>query len=452
MTVAGPRRTHTGFLRLPPLPVTLPTVRAVAKTSQLRFVCMSSSDHRARSREDACPGALQPHPAADGGLARVRIPGGLLDASRLRALSQVAADLGAGFLDLTSRGNVQLRGLSDDGGPELAARLREHDLLPSAAHERVRNIIASPLSGCDEASVVDVADLVGALDRGVCADPDLAGLSGRFLFALDDGRGDVAGLGADIAALPVSGDSVALLLAGTDSGLRVPVESVVHAVLSAARAFLGERAKRDSAAWRLVELTEAVPAITERVRAEIRAAEGEPVETPPARQRGPVGVIGSEPGCATLAVAVPLGRLTGEQLAAVAAVSSGRVRLTPWRGVVLPHVPGPDPDMSTLDQVGLVVDETSPWNGVTACAGRPGCAKSWTDVRGDARHALPLLPAGAAVHFAGCSRRCGRPRGDVIDVVADADGYDVSRGTNARTHADGPESTTAAVAALRREQ
>ena len=421
---------------------------------------MCSSAHRARSRGDACPGALQPHRAADGGLARVRVPGGLLDAPRFAALSQVAADLGAGFLDLTSRGNVQLRGLAEDGGAELAARLREHGLLPSVEHERVRNIIASPLSGCDGSGVVDVAELAPQLDRGLCADPELAGLSGRFLFVLDDGRGDVAGLGGDVTALPVPGGSVALLLAGADSGLRVPAESVVTAVLAVARAFLAERAERHSPAWRLAELTEAVPAITERVRAECAAGTGEPVPTPPPRQHGPVGIVGAglagaASGCATLAAAAPLGRLTGEQLDAVAAVipEGGTVRLTPWRGVVLPHVADPGTALSTLDGVGLVVDESSPWNGVTACAGQPGCAKSWTDVRGDARRVLPLLPAGAAVHFAGCSRRCGRPRGDAVDVVAGPDGYDVSRGTSNedRTGASG-SGTTAAVAALRRQQ
>ncbi|MHA6797927.1 precorrin-3B synthase [Bounagaea algeriensis] len=430
---------------------------------------MSSSAHRSRSRADACPGALQPHRAADGGLVRIRVPGGLLDARQFAALSQLAADLGAGFVDLTSRGNVQLRGLADDAVPELTARLREHGMLPSAEHEGVRNIIASPLSGCDGSGVVDVTGLVGELDRGLRADPELAGLSGRFLFVLDDGRGDVAGLGGDVAALPVSERSAAVLLAGADSGLRVAVDAAAEALLAVARAFLAERARRGSAAWRLAELTEAVPAITERVRAECAAGSGDPVATPPPRQHGPVGVVGGGAhGCATLAAAAPLGRLAGEQLDAVAAATSGNVRLTPWRGVVLPHLAEPGTAMSTLDEAGLVVDETSPWNGVTACAGKPGCAKSWTDVRGDARRALPLLPAGAAVHFAGCSRRCGRPRGEVVDVVAGPEGYEVtgpegsgatdpegsggSGGTNDddRDGAAGP-GTTAAIAALRRK-
>ena len=64
-----------------------------------------------RPRIDACPGALQTHPAADGALARVRVPGGLLTAAQLRVLAAAARQIGDGHLELTSRGNVQLRGL-----------------------------------------------------------------------------------------------------------------------------------------------------------------------------------------------------------------------------------------------------------------------------------------------------------------------------------------------------
>ncbi|MBE9373332.1 precorrin-3B synthase [Saccharopolyspora sp. HNM0983] len=415
---------------------------------------MSSSADRARRRGDACPGVLRPHPAADGGLVRIRVPGGLLDARQFQVLSQVAVEFGAGFLDLTSRGNVQLRGLDEDALPELAVRLSDVGLLPSGEHEKVRNIIASPLSGCDAGSVLDVADQVRAVDRALCADPGLAGLSGRFLFVLDDGRGDVAGLGGDVTALPVSADSVALLLGGVDSGLRVPVASAVEALLGAARAFQVVQADAGSAAWRIAELPGAVSEITRLLRAAVPAELGEPVPVPPPRQRGPIGVLPDGRGCATLSAAAPFGRLTGEQLAAVAGAMSGSVRLTPWRGVVLPQVADPDAAQSWLDGAGMVVDAASPWNGVTACAGRPGCAKSLTDVRGDARRALPLLPAGAAVHFSGCARRCGRPRGEVVDVVAGEHGYEVSRGTgneDARTVADGT-GTTAAIAALRREE
>lgn len=111
-----------------------------------------------RDRGDACPGALRLHAADDGHLARIRIPGGLLTADAAGVLADAADRLGDGHLDLTSRGNAQLRGLGAGCGGELAALLGATALLPAAAatHERVRNIVASPLSGLDRQGRTDV--------------------------------------------------------------------------------------------------------------------------------------------------------------------------------------------------------------------------------------------------------------------------------------------------------
>jgi precorrin-3B synthase len=73
---------------------------------------------------------------------------------------------------------------------------------------------------------------------------------------------------------------------------------------------------------------------------------------------------------------------------------------------------------------GFVVDPGSAWVGVTTCAGRPGCASALADVRGDAEQVMPAVAAGRPVHWAGCERRCGRPRG-ALDVVATGNGYAV---------------------------
>ncbi|PIJ35578.1 precorrin-3B synthase, partial [Mycobacterium heckeshornense] len=99
---------------------------------------------RARDR-DRCPGALEVHQAADGALARVRLPGGMITAAQLAVLASVSSRHGSGVLELTARGNVQIRGITDTKA--LAGALAGADLLPSTTHERVRNIVASPLSG-----------------------------------------------------------------------------------------------------------------------------------------------------------------------------------------------------------------------------------------------------------------------------------------------------------------
>src|SRR6478735_7886415 len=71
-------------------------------------------DPVARIRDrDACPGALQLHQAADGALARVRLPGGVISATQLEALAHAATEFGSPAMELTSRGSIQLRAITD---------------------------------------------------------------------------------------------------------------------------------------------------------------------------------------------------------------------------------------------------------------------------------------------------------------------------------------------------
>src|SRR3954467_3504145 len=120
-----------------------------------------------RTQADACPGALQTHAAADGGLARVRVPGGTVSAEQLRTLAAAARGLGFGALELTSGANLQLRGLPAGAEASLGDRLAAAGLLPSATHERVRNVLASTLSGRTAGGHVDVRPWVRALDAGL---------------------------------------------------------------------------------------------------------------------------------------------------------------------------------------------------------------------------------------------------------------------------------------------
>ncbi|RFU22243.1 precorrin-3B synthase [Geodermatophilus marinus] len=376
----------------------------------------------ARSRPDACPGALQTHPAADGFLARVRVPGGLLTADRLRALARAAAELGDGALELTSRGNVQLRGLADGTGTELAGRLGAAGLLPSPAHDRVRNVLASVLTG-RAGGLADVRPWVRAVDAGLCTDPRAAELPGRFLVTLDDGRGDVAGAGGDAGLRVLPGGPVALTLAGRDSGLRCGYEEAPGLVLAAISAFLDEHAAQGGTAWRLAELADG----PRRVAGRLGATGDLPGAPAAAAGPQPAGEVRQDDGRTALVAVVPLGRLTADQAAAVAGVAA-EVQLTPWRGVAVPDLDAPAAAAAALTGAGLVLDPGSPWLRVTACTGRPGCARSLADVRADAAAAVAAgsLPAGGArQHWAGCARRCGRPAGDVVDVVATGGGYRV---------------------------
>ena len=79
-----------------------------------RLAIAPYGDLVARIRDrDACPGALQLHQAADGALARVRLPGGVISPAQLEALAHAATRFGSPAMELTSRGNIQLRAITD---------------------------------------------------------------------------------------------------------------------------------------------------------------------------------------------------------------------------------------------------------------------------------------------------------------------------------------------------
>lgn len=389
-----------------------------------------------RSAPDSCPGVLRLHQAADGPLARIRLPGGAITPDQLRALAAAAGDLGNGSIELTSRGNVQLRQMHDAAA--LAERLERADLLPAPTHERVRNIVASPLSG-RSGGWSDVHPLAAQLDAGLRAAPELAALPGRVLFTLDDGRGDISGLGGDIGVHATDEAEFALVLAGRDSGARIGADRAVDTMLAAAHSFQRVRGEQ----WRLREIADGPARILAELALEPTA---EPMDLV-ARHDIPIGWLTQADDRVALGAAVPLGALPARTAEFVAAVEHP-ILITPWRSLVVA-----DMDEWTAEQVvrvlapmGLIFDANSPWLAVTACAGRPGCAKSLTDVRADAAGAVTsgrVLPVGAPApdlsgvaadqvvvagrqHWSGCDRQCGRPAGPVTEVVAEAGGYRIT--------------------------
>lgn len=365
----------------------------------------------ARTRDqDACPGALQVHQAADGALARVRLPGGMITAQQIESLALAATQWASPAMELTSRGNVQIRAVTDTAA--VTEVLAASGLLPSETHERVRNIVASPLSGRVGAGA-DIRAMVGALDQAIQGQPTLAGLPGRFLFGIDDGRGDVSGLGAD-AGVQIVGDSAALLLAGRDTGVRVPAADAVPTLVTVADRFAVSRGTH----WRISELDD-----TERLLAGF-ALTAEPGATWPPVSRPPVGWIEQNDGRVALGAAVPLGVLNARVAEYLAAINAPMV-ITPWRSVLVFDLTEEVADVAlrVLAPMGLVFDANSPWLSVSACTGSPGCERSAADVRADAAAAVAVAePATGHRHFVGCDRACGSPAtGDVL--VATGHGY-----------------------------
>jgi precorrin-3B synthase len=395
---------------------------------------------------DACPGILDLHEARDGLVARIRLPGGYASSTRLQSLAALAARFGDGNVDLTARGNVQIRGIQPDAADAMAQRAAAVGLMPSPAHDRARNITASPLAGL--AGHPGLRGLVRALDRTIRADPTLAALPGRFLFSLDDGSGHAGISGCDIG-LRVDSDAAELVVAGRLTGVRARASAGIPQAAAAARAFLDQRqaeAARSGGGDAGGE-AEAAPAgvgITGARAASARVAGLADGGAGVAAAVG--GVLGAAVDDVTgrlalgavadagqvVVAAAPLARLTAAQVRLVARMlRPGDVaRLTAAGRIVLPLAGSPgavprlaDPAGAALQRLadaGLIVDDTHELAPVTACAGM-SCGRSLADVRALAGR----VPGLAAVHWAGCSRRCGLPA-DATAVVATADGRLVS--------------------------
>lgn len=363
-----------------------------------------------RTVADACPGVLRPHQAADGALVRLRLPGGMTTLGQLTALMTASADFADGTVQLTSRGNLQLRGLEPVSGgvdPLLEDAIVEAGLLPSPELERVRNIAASPLTG-RRGGLTDLRLVVAELDQLLCAATDLADLPGRFLFGLDDGRGDVAALSCDLGLRAVGPDRAVLLIGGL-LGPELALADAPAAVIAAARKFLAVR----GAHWHVRELPD-------------RGRELGGSGPAPAGGGGPVGlgVIEQMDGLFTLSVQPPFGVVTPRLLDAVIGIglaAADALVITPWRTVLVPDQ-GDGEGLVPLESAGWITSDLAGWAGISACTGAPGCAKAAADVRALTTAAVSGPRRGLPVHVVACGRRCGAPAGRHLEVLVGPDG------------------------------
>jgi precorrin-3B synthase len=354
---------------------------------------------------DACPGILTLHPARDGHVARIRLPGGYVSRGQWTALAALAGEFGDGGLDLTARGNVQLRGLSPAAGAGLARRAARAGLLPSGPHDRSRNITASPLAGL--AGRPSLRRLVRALDAAIVADPGLAALPGRFLFAVDDGSGGAGLAGSDIG-LRRAGGQVEMIIAGRAAGVALPVGAAVPAAVSAARAAVA--CGVGGPVTRMADLADGGALVAAAIGGSLgdRAAAGD------ARLR--LGAAGR----GVLVAAAPLGRLGRAQAALLGGLlRAGEVlRLGSAGRVVIPHALTPAAALASLAGSGLLTSDGDELAGVTACSGT-ACLRAVADVRALARP----LPGHPRTHWAACPRGCGRPPDAELLVAAGPDSF-----------------------------
>ncbi|WP_279612250.1 precorrin-3B synthase [Burkholderia sp. BCC0397] len=414
-------------------------------------------------RPSACPGLVRVVAAADGGLCRIKLPGGRLDARQARAIA-AAARLYSGAIDATNRANLQLRGIRDGAADALAHALLDAGLGPRAsadaaadtaalaASDDVRNVMLSPLAGHDPAALVDSHALAVPLLDLLASEPRRGELSPKFSIQLDGGeavaaldhphdiwltawrRGDGAvRLAAGLAGCPpvAHGDRPASVDVSIDQGV-----ALVRALLLA---FL-DLAPADVTRMRALLATCSERTLLERARHYLPF----PLKADPAladwrRTRAdPALRFGARPSrdaarCSVGAQFV-LGRLDAAQLERLAALAEadgdGTLSMTPWQGVFMHGVPNARAAAmhEALASLGLVCAASNPLATLVACTGSTGCAKAHADTKHDALALAAHVGHPLDVHLTGCERHCALPHPAAHTLVAVAPAhYDLYR-------------------------
>ena len=362
----------------------------------------------------------------DGWLLRVRRPGGVVTAAQLEAAADVSERWGRGIVEVTSRGNLQLRGIAGGAVDGAAAALVDAGLAdPDPSRDARRGVVAPPLTGHDPAEVVDAGRLLAAVVDSLVTAALAPGLPPKFGVVVDTGGSiRVGAVPADLVLVAAGGGrwSAAVGHGPAARWTGYLVADGVDEVASLAVAL----------AWRCS---------ARRVRAaDLPATDLDAVLG--RHRRGPMRPVGTtatsasvgrwehpEPGRLNVVAAPFLGRLAAAAVRQVAAAAAraAAVRLTPARCIALVGVQQSELEavVTKLHAAGCSTDPADERHTVSACVGSHGCAAGRADTLAAAtalaarRHPEP--GPHEPVHLSGCEKGCGAPATGPV-LVADAAG------------------------------
>lgn len=417
----------------------------------------------ASMRRGACPSLAKPMQTGDGLLVRLRPAIGSLTPAELRALAVAAERFGNGILEVTARGNLQVRGLTAANIAGLALAIGEAGI---AIAEGVA-IETPPLAGVDKDEITDPRPLALALRQAIAAlDPPLK-LAPKLSIIIDGGgRFHLDNIVADLRLKALkTDDGMAWLLSlgGTAHAAR-PVALLDHreAVSGLLAVLRRLAAMGDAARGRDLDPEVAKNELVGRAR---------PPETLMILSTEPAvpvaGLHTLADGTTVLGVGLAFAQSDAAGLTAflhrAEELGAAEIRLAPGHGL---FVLGLDREAAAIAQrlafsLGFRIAPDDPRNHIATCAGTGACASAMMETKAVARlmvEAAPeLLDGSLSVHLSGCPKGCARPPPAELTLVGAPSGYAlVVNGTasvapSAYTDANGIGSAFAHLGALVRK-
>ena len=346
-----------------------------------------------------CPSAYRPMMSGDGLVVRIRPNLARLKQAQILELCDLAERFGSGILEFTNRANLQLRGISEAGFPELLDALNALEVLDTDPEiERRRNILVNPFWKNGDRTVRLANGLAAKLDK-------LPDLPAKFGFAVDTGEWPVlAEASADIRLEALASGDILVRADGMQSGVACDESNAIDTVLAMADWF-ARNATNEARRMRTLLGHIHLP---------------EHWTQHPAATPAPVPGLGQcDQG---QLVAVPFGQIDAKTLRACADLAEA-IRLTPWRILLLERVTG-------FSHPDLVTDQNDPLLQADACPGAPLCASASVATRALARQIAPLVAG--RVHVSGCSKGCARSKASDVTLVGRDGLFDIVRSGTAQ--------------------
>lgn len=395
-----------------------------------------SAPARETMRRGWCPGTLRPMLTGDGLLVRLHPPRNALTPDQLAYIAELASRHGNGQIEISGRGNLQLRGIRAEAHPVLVEDLLEAGLVDEAEGDGPnRLVLTSPLAGRAADELLDAAALAQAVE---CAGRTVSGLPAKFSIVVDGG-GALAldGFAADLRLRAFSTDAIAFGLPGEHWFGPVAVDEAPILAARLLDRFVAASGQSSDQVRRMRDLKP-------DERSALAASSGlAPTPVPTARPKPTaIGFVADRDGTVAALAGLPFGRTdtTGLRRLSDLVRKAGvdEIRVSPWRGFAFCGLSADAASALTeaLRNEGLIVEVDDPRLAVSACTGSPACARGEAPALADAAilsdAIASLLADGLSLHVSGCAKSCAHPGRADLTLVGRDGLYDVIVAGSAR--------------------
>ena len=381
--------------------------------------------------------------ASDYFMMRIAIPNGIVSAKQLRVIGPLTRKYARNLADITVRQNIQLHWLTIESLPEVVDALHAVGLSPrGACGDVVRNVTGCPLAGVAADELIDASPFAAQIAHLLTANSAFYNLPRKFKISVTGcpswcAYPEINDIG--LTAVKHNGEVGFSLRVGgglsADPHLAVRLDAfilpdqalhVVRAVTEIFRDQQGLRESRDRARLKHLFLKEGWTAgsfLAElQSRLDFTLLSAAPEQPPIDVFRDHAGIHPQRlPGLSYVGATVLRGRLTGEQLQAIADLAdrfgSGALRTTVSQNLLFIDIPSRKAAelVRELGHIGLQVEGSPFWRGAVACTGTEFCKLAITETKGFTRwlvdeleERLPEFDQQLKLNVTGCPNSCGQ--------------------------------------------